>query len=95
MATVIKCIAPPTFNNIMYNITDSLLVPSQIKYSRAAPSYIFLFTGTSTKSEMLYIIHSTRVQGYKGTSVQRYNGTRVQGYKNTRVQVYKDANIKK
>ena len=59
-ATVIKCIAPQTFNHIMYNISDFLLVPAKIKYTRAAPSYILFLTGTSKKSEMLYIKYSKR-----------------------------------
>ena len=57
-ATVIKCIAPPTFNHIMYYISDFLLVPAKIKCTPATPSYILLLAGTSKKSEMLYIIYS-------------------------------------
>ena len=57
-ATVIKYIAPPTFNHMMYNISVFLLVQAKIKCTLAAPLYILLLAGTSKKSDNLYIIYS-------------------------------------
>ena len=48
LATVIKCIAPTTFNHIINNIFDFLL----------APLYILFLAGTIKKAKMLYIIYS-------------------------------------
>ena len=45
-ATVIKCIAPRTFNHIMYNISVFLLIPAEIKRTLAAPLYILFLAGT-------------------------------------------------
>ena len=39
VAAVIKCIAPPTFNHIMYKISVFVLAPAKIKRIWATPLY--------------------------------------------------------
>ena len=41
--------------NIMYNISDFLLVPARNKICEDAAQVHFISTGTSKKSEMLYL----------------------------------------
>ena len=52
-ATVLKCIAPLSFNHIMYYISDFLLVPAEIKFTLVAPSYILFLAGSGEKSEII------------------------------------------
>ena len=49
VATVTKCIGPPTSNHIIYTITDFLLVPAKLKCTWAAPLDILFLAGTSEK----------------------------------------------
>ena len=61
IATVIKDITPTTFNHVIYNISDFLHFPAEMKCTRAAPSYIVFLAGKYfKKSKMLYIIFSKR-----------------------------------
>ena len=41
--------------NIMYNISDFLMVPAKNKVYEGAARVYFIYTGTSKKPEMLYI----------------------------------------
>ena len=63
-ATVLKGITPTTFNHVIYNISDFLHFPEEIKCTRAVPLYILFLTGKCKKSEMLYIIFSEKFPKY-------------------------------
>ena len=62
--TVIKGKTPTTFNHVIYNISECLHFPVEIKCTRAAPSYILFLAGNckNQKWNTLYLVKRNAFQ---------------------------------
>ena len=56
-ATVIKGIKPTTFIHVIYNISDFLHFPAELKCTRAAPLYFLFLAGKCKKSQKCYTLY--------------------------------------